>query len=182
MRLSIAHKVLSIAGAGIALLVVVGGISHVLVDQAAEANGRAILGSQAIRHSMVIDMMHDGLRGSVFAALSGQGTPAERREEVRELAGTMHSALQDLQKAGLSGQAGEVITATTPVAEAYTSEAINLVEAITAATPGPNAWTPSRRLSRIWKIRWKSRARSSRTWRWRPPRTRLPRFATSSPP
>lgn len=49
MHLSITHKVLLVAAAGIGLLLAFAGLSYHLANQAAAANQRAILGAKALR-------------------------------------------------------------------------------------------------------------------------------------
>ena len=137
MRLSVTHKVLTVAGAGIGLMLLLGGISHALVFEAQRANALAIRGSQAIRDAGTVDMLHDALRGCVFGTLAGMGAPAERRDEVRRMAGEMQKALEELSAEGLSPQVSQSVATSTPLVEHYTSEAIHLVEALTATTALP---------------------------------------------
>ncbi len=135
MRFSIAHKVLSVAGAGIILLLAFGAISDRLVGSAKEDNQRAIQASQAIRETMLVDMMHEGVRGSVFAALARHGTAEQRRAEIRQVADTMHEGTLNLAKADLPGDAGLSVKATRTLVEHYTALGINLVDDVTAAKP-----------------------------------------------
>ncbi len=146
MRLSVTHKVLSVAGVSMGLMLLLGGISHKLVLEAQQANVQAIRGSQAIRDAGTVDMLHDALRGCVFGTLAGMGNPAERRNEVRRMAGEMQTALKELSAEGLSPQVSQSVATSTPLVEHYASESINLVEALTASTVLP-AEEKARRLA-----------------------------------
>ncbi len=135
MRLSIAHKVLLVAAVAIGLFLVFGGISHRFVRVAQAANTDAINASKALHQSMIIDMMHDGLRGGVYRAASGLGTAEECRADITELATTMRAALADLRRLSLPEEERKLIEASSPLVETYTADAVALVTAMTATPP-----------------------------------------------
>ena len=135
MRLSVTHKVLSIAVAGIGLLLLFGGISHALVRQADASSARAIRSSQALHDSMNLDMYHDGLRACVYGALAGVGSPETRLAEVQEMATKMEADLDALTAIGLDAAAKTAIAESTPAVEAYRTEALSLVAALGGPIP-----------------------------------------------
>jgi methyl-accepting chemotaxis protein len=127
MSISVTQKVLSVAGAGIVILLGFGGLSYVLIQQATAANAAAIRGANALRNSMEVDMMHDGLRACVNGAVAGIGTPAERSAEVAEMTQRMREALDALTTERLDGAAEAAIQESTPLVQTYTAEATRLV-------------------------------------------------------
>jgi len=135
MRISIAHKVLSLSAMGVAILLLVGGICGVLVRQASLANTLAINSANALRASMMADMMHDGLRACVLGALADIDTPQERKDEVAEMAKLMRESLTEISSYSLDGPVQAAVYASSPLADVYTTEAISLVYALGEATP-----------------------------------------------
>ncbi len=135
MAFSVTRKVLSVAGAGLVVLLLVGGVCHLLVTQATAANATAIRSADNLRSSMMVDMMHDSLRACVFGALAGIGTPETRAAEVDEMAKTMRESLAALAANGSAGKVAGALAESGPLVEAYTTEACSLVAALGAATP-----------------------------------------------
>ena len=127
MHLSITHKVLLVAAAGIGLLLAFAGLSYHLANQAAAANQRAILGAKALHASMAVDMMHEGLQGCVRGALANLGTPDERKAEVTRMAETMRSSAATLTAMGLADSELLAVEESTPIVTRYTADAIALV-------------------------------------------------------
>ncbi len=135
MRLTIPHKVLTVAAAAIILMLISAGMSYNLVKQAADANDEAIRGAKLLRASMTVDMMHDGLRACVFGALSNNGTPQERKSEVREMAEKMRKSIASLKAAKLEGPEQDAIAASSPIVDLYTKEAVEIVDLLSASSP-----------------------------------------------
>lgn len=87
----------------------------------------------AVRSMGMVDMMHDGLRGTVYSAvLYGAGRPVASPDEIRaeldEMAGIMKEHLDTLQGLDLDAEAAAAIAAARPRVEAYLAAGSALVD------------------------------------------------------
>ena len=129
LRFSIRNRLIALAGAGVVAVVAVGGIAFVaLRDLAGHATDIAVHG-EGLRNHMDGDMMHDGLRGDVMAALLAR-TPEEAeqaRQDVREHAERFRADLAANEKLPLGTAIQDGLAHAKPALEAYIDKALAIV-------------------------------------------------------
>jgi methyl-accepting chemotaxis protein len=118
-------------------------IEHSLV----QAGNVERLAAAAMRHHMQADMLHDGIRGSVYRVLylNAHASAAARDaavQEVRDYSAQMHQAVAENQKLPLPGNVASALAGIGRELDAYTKTAVGIAELAATDADAAGGRTP----------------------------------------
>jgi methyl-accepting chemotaxis protein len=130
MRFSIKHRLIALGTVGVAASVIIGLIAMSALGSVGRRADAIAINAEAVRNHMDADMMHDGMRADVLAALFAESEAelSEVSEATREHAERFRVDLAANVKLSLSEDVDAALAAATPEMEAYVEEALRIVE------------------------------------------------------
>jgi methyl-accepting chemotaxis protein len=131
MAVSIRQSVLIGGGAAAALTGIIAGAGFVEIAQLSRALDANTKSLQAVRRHVEGDMLHDGLRADVLAALSNPAETGLTIEQVQsdtsEHAAWFRRLVQENKEAGLDPEIVAALSAVEPLLDAYIGSALEIV-------------------------------------------------------
>ena len=128
---SIRTRVLSIVGAGAAVVLTVGAYSAHLVDVGANRGDELLRANTATGAVGEADMMHDAIRADVLEVLSSTGNPtavAMATTAYEEHAAQLRASLDRVGSTGLGPDIDAALTTVAPVVDDYLAEAASWMD------------------------------------------------------
>lgn len=123
MTLTVRVKLLGLAALAVGFVFGVGTIGYVHLGRASETAQRLIVSAAAVRNQIEADMMHDALRGDVFASLLAEDDAARDASiaSVHENAASFRERMKAIMDLPVQENVKSAVTQTLPVLEAYIS-------------------------------------------------------------
>ena len=135
--MTIGKKLASIIGINILVTMTVAGVGVMCVSKMTGSEGHILQGGNAVRATMSMDMMHDGIRADVVRGLlaafsedSRVGDVAEIKDELQEHIQNMNEAMGEVSKINLSSETVANLAAVKPSVDAYTNMASEIMSRV----------------------------------------------------
>ncbi len=147
LNLSIRHKMLAFSLAGLAFVLLVGGIGYFTVGMLAESTHHLKISGDAAKSHMEADMMHDALRGDALSAmLAGTRKEAAQQRvvegELAEHTKQFRESIEALNGLHINDEVTAAVTKIRPKLDAYTSAAADVTRLAFSDLPAAEAQLP----------------------------------------
>jgi len=156
-KTSIAFRLRGVGILAIAMIAVIGAVSQSGINRIGQNLQAVTVSGQSLRNHLESDMMHDAIRGDVYAAISGLSTQKETKEELKAHVEWFRGAVKKNQALPLDQETRNLLAKSSEKLEAYVVVAEEIC-ALAYTNPGRHGpiCRSSQRSSRSWKNRTRS--------------------------